>query len=195
MGRRRDPRRCPVWLGSPLRHGPDHLRRRWRRRHHPGSARGGHARRRSTSASGSRPAVRRRTPSPVGSLAAAGVASLLFPAMRSSDVRLTNSAVCDGRHNRRTRGRRRHYLLRGFDIAVRLQDQRRWEKGSICWRRLAHSRAQRVPSPDHRDRRHRVCRRSTPRRVRSPLCGRPPTARARRAARFRPSGRPSGARR
>jgi len=60
--------------------------------------------------------------------AAAGVASLLFPAMRSSDVRLTNSAGVMGDTIAEHVVGGVIYLLRGFDIAVRLQDQRRWEK-------------------------------------------------------------------
>lgn len=60
--------------------------------------------------------------------AAAGVASLLFPAMRRSDVRLTNSAGVMGDTIAEHVLGGVIYLLRGFDIAVRLQDRRQWEK-------------------------------------------------------------------
>jgi phosphoglycerate dehydrogenase-like enzyme len=60
--------------------------------------------------------------------AAAGVASLLFPAMRRSDVRLTNSAGVMGDTIAEHVLGGVIYLLRGFDIAVRLQDHRKWEK-------------------------------------------------------------------
>ena len=60
--------------------------------------------------------------------AAAGVASLLFPAMRDSDVRLTNSAGVMGDTIAEHVLGGVIYLLRSFDIAVRNQDQRRWDK-------------------------------------------------------------------
>lgn len=60
--------------------------------------------------------------------AAAGVASLLFPAMRASDVQLTNSAGVMGDTIAEHVLGGLIYLLRSFDIAVRLQDQRVWDK-------------------------------------------------------------------
>src|SRR5262245_9266686 len=60
--------------------------------------------------------------------AAAGVASLLFPAMRDSDVRLTNSAGVMGDTIAEHVLGGVIYLLRSFDIAVRHQDQRHWDK-------------------------------------------------------------------
>jgi phosphoglycerate dehydrogenase-like enzyme len=60
--------------------------------------------------------------------AAAGVASLLFPAMRASDVLLTNSAGVMGDTIAEHVLGGIIYLLRSFDIAVRLQDQRHWDK-------------------------------------------------------------------
>ena len=60
--------------------------------------------------------------------AAAGVASLLFPAMRASDVRLTNSAGVMGDTIAEHVLGGVIYLLRSFDRAVRLQDQRHWDK-------------------------------------------------------------------
>lgn len=60
--------------------------------------------------------------------AAAGVASLLFPAMRASHVRLTNSAGVMGDTIAEHVLGGVLYLLRGFDVAVRLQDQRQWNK-------------------------------------------------------------------
>jgi phosphoglycerate dehydrogenase-like enzyme len=60
--------------------------------------------------------------------AAAGVASLLFPAMRASDVVLTNSAGVMGDTIAEHVLGGVIYLLRSFDIAVRLQDQRHWDK-------------------------------------------------------------------
>ena len=60
--------------------------------------------------------------------AAAGVASLLFPAMRGSDVRLTNSAGVMGDTIAEHVLGGVVYLLRSFDIAVRNQDQRQWDK-------------------------------------------------------------------
>lgn len=60
--------------------------------------------------------------------AAAGVASLLFPAMKASDVRLTNSAGVMGDTIAEHVLGGVLYLLRGFDRAVRLQDQRHWDK-------------------------------------------------------------------
>lgn len=60
--------------------------------------------------------------------AAAGVASLLFPAMRASDVQLTNSAGVMGDTIAEHVLGGVIYLLRSFDIAVRNQDQRYWDK-------------------------------------------------------------------
>jgi len=60
--------------------------------------------------------------------AAAGVASLLFPAMQDSDVRLTNSAGVMGDTIAEHVLGGVIYLLRSFDIAVRNQDQRHWDK-------------------------------------------------------------------
>lgn len=60
--------------------------------------------------------------------AAAGVASLLFPAMRASDVLLTNSAGVMGDTIAEHILGGVIYLLRSFDIAVALQTQRRWDK-------------------------------------------------------------------
>lgn len=60
--------------------------------------------------------------------AAAGVASLLFPAMRASDVLLTNSAGVMGDTIAEHVLGGIIYLLRSFDIAVRNQDRRYWDK-------------------------------------------------------------------
>jgi phosphoglycerate dehydrogenase-like enzyme len=60
--------------------------------------------------------------------AAAGVASLLFPAMRASDVKLTNSAGVMGDTIAEHVLGGVIYLLRSFDIAVRNQDRRQWDK-------------------------------------------------------------------
>jgi phosphoglycerate dehydrogenase-like enzyme len=60
--------------------------------------------------------------------AAAGVASLLFPAMLASQVRLTNSAGVMGDTIAEHVLGGVIYLLRGFDIAVRNQAQRHWDK-------------------------------------------------------------------
>ena len=60
--------------------------------------------------------------------AAAGVASLLFPAMKASDVRLTNSAGVMGDTIAEHVLGGVLYLLRRFDDAVRLQDQHQWDK-------------------------------------------------------------------
>jgi phosphoglycerate dehydrogenase-like enzyme len=60
--------------------------------------------------------------------AAAGVASLLFPAMRASDVRLTNSAGVMGDTIAEHVLGGVIYLLRSFDIAVRNQDRQHWDK-------------------------------------------------------------------
>jgi phosphoglycerate dehydrogenase-like enzyme len=60
--------------------------------------------------------------------AAAGVASLLFPAMRASDVKLTNSAGVMGDTIAEHVLGGVIYLLRSFDIAVRNQDRRHWDK-------------------------------------------------------------------
>src|SRR5689334_392645 len=60
--------------------------------------------------------------------AAAGVASLLFPAMRASEVRLTNSAGVMGDTIAEHVLGGIIYLLRGFDFAVRNQEQRHWDK-------------------------------------------------------------------
>ena len=60
--------------------------------------------------------------------AAAGVASLLDPAMKASDVRLTNSAGVMGDTIAEHVLGGVLYLLRGFDRAVTLQDQRHWDK-------------------------------------------------------------------
>ena len=66
--------------------------------------------------------------------AAAGVASLLFPAMRASPVRLTNSAGVMGDTIAEHVLGGVIYLLRGFDRAVRLQDQRYWDKTGFAAR-------------------------------------------------------------
>jgi phosphoglycerate dehydrogenase-like enzyme len=60
--------------------------------------------------------------------ASAGVAALLFPAMKSSDVKLTNSAGVMGDTIAEHVLGGVIYLLRSFDIAVRNQDQRIWDK-------------------------------------------------------------------
>jgi len=60
--------------------------------------------------------------------AAAGVASLLFPAMRASDVRLTNSAGVMGDTIAEHVVGGLIYLLRSFDVAVRLHDRHVWDK-------------------------------------------------------------------
>jgi phosphoglycerate dehydrogenase-like enzyme len=60
--------------------------------------------------------------------AAAGVASLLFPEMRRSDVQLTNSGGVMGDTIAEHVVGGVIYLLRAFDVAVRLQDQARWDK-------------------------------------------------------------------
>jgi phosphoglycerate dehydrogenase-like enzyme len=60
--------------------------------------------------------------------AAAGVASLLFPAMKASRVRLTNSAGVMGDTIAEHVLGGVLYLLRRFDDAVRLQDRRQWDK-------------------------------------------------------------------
>ena len=60
--------------------------------------------------------------------AAAGVASLLFPAMKASDVRLTNSAGVMGDTIAEHVLGGVLYLLRRFDDAVRLQDRHEWNK-------------------------------------------------------------------
>jgi len=60
--------------------------------------------------------------------AAAGVASLLFPSMRASDVILTNSAGVMGDTIAEHVLGGVIYLLRSFDIAVSLQAQRQWDK-------------------------------------------------------------------
>jgi len=60
--------------------------------------------------------------------AAAGVASLLFPAMRASDVMLTNSAGVMGDTIAEHVLGGLIYLLRSFDIAVRNQDRHQWDK-------------------------------------------------------------------
>ena len=60
--------------------------------------------------------------------AAAGVASLLFPDMRASDVQLTNSAGVMGDTIAEHVVGGLIYLLRSFDVAVHLQDQRVWGK-------------------------------------------------------------------
>jgi phosphoglycerate dehydrogenase-like enzyme len=60
--------------------------------------------------------------------AAAGVASLLFPAMLASQVRLTNSAGVMGDTIAEHVLGGVIYLLRGFDTAVRNQEQRHWDK-------------------------------------------------------------------
>ncbi len=60
--------------------------------------------------------------------AAAGVASLLFPAMRASDVKLTNSAGVMGDTIAEHVLGGVIYLLRSFDIAVRNQDRHHWDK-------------------------------------------------------------------
>ena len=60
--------------------------------------------------------------------AAAGVASLLFPDMRASDVQLTNSAGVMGDTIAEHVVGGLIYLLRSFDVAVRLQEQRAWGK-------------------------------------------------------------------
>jgi len=63
--------------------------------------------------------------------AAAGVARLLFPAMRASDVKLTNSAGVMGDTIAEHVVGGLIYLLRSFDVAVRLQDRRIWDKESF----------------------------------------------------------------
>ena len=60
--------------------------------------------------------------------AAAGVASLLFPAMRASDVKLTNSAGVMGDTIAEHVLGGVIYLLRSFEIAVRNQDRHLWDK-------------------------------------------------------------------
>lgn len=60
--------------------------------------------------------------------ASAGVAGLLFPAMRTSDVRLTNSAGVMGDTIAEHVLGGVIYLLRAFDIAVRDQERRHWGK-------------------------------------------------------------------
>lgn len=60
--------------------------------------------------------------------AAAGVASLLFPAMRESGVLLTNSAGVMGDTIAEHVLGGVIYLLRAFDVAVALQSARRWDK-------------------------------------------------------------------
>ena len=60
--------------------------------------------------------------------AAAGVGSLLFPAMRESDVRLTNSAGVMGDTIAEHVLGGVLYLLRRFDDAVRLQERGEWGK-------------------------------------------------------------------
>jgi phosphoglycerate dehydrogenase-like enzyme len=60
--------------------------------------------------------------------AAAGVASLLFPEMRASDVQLTNSAGVMGDTIAEHVLGGVIYLLRSFDIAVRNQDRHHWDK-------------------------------------------------------------------
>jgi phosphoglycerate dehydrogenase-like enzyme len=60
--------------------------------------------------------------------AAAGVASLLFPAMLASDVKLTNSAGVMGDTIAEHVLGGVIYLLRSFDIAIRNQDRRQWDK-------------------------------------------------------------------
>lgn len=60
--------------------------------------------------------------------AAAGVASLLFPAMKASDVLLTNSAGVMGDTIAEHVLGGVIYLLRSFDIAVRNQDRHLWDK-------------------------------------------------------------------
>jgi len=60
--------------------------------------------------------------------AAAGVTSLLFPAMRDSDVKLTNSAGVTGDTIAEHVLGGVIYLLRSFDIAVRNHDRRYWDK-------------------------------------------------------------------
>ena len=60
--------------------------------------------------------------------AAAGVASLLFPAMKASPVRLTNSAGVMGDTIAEHVLGGVLYLLRRFDDAVRLQDRHQWDK-------------------------------------------------------------------
>ena len=64
--------------------------------------------------------------------AAAGVASLLFPAMRASDVRLTNSAGVMGDTIAEHVLGGVIYLLRSFDIAVRNQDRHHWDKAGFA---------------------------------------------------------------
>ncbi|HEX6049546.1 MAG TPA: D-2-hydroxyacid dehydrogenase [Gemmatimonadaceae bacterium] len=60
--------------------------------------------------------------------AAAGVASLLFPGMRQSAVLLTNSGGVMGDTIAEHVVGGVIYLLRAFDVAVRLQDVRKWDK-------------------------------------------------------------------
>ena len=60
--------------------------------------------------------------------AAAGVASLLFPEMKGSDVLLTNSGGVMGDTIAEHVVGGVIYLLRAFDVAVRLQDQAVWDK-------------------------------------------------------------------
>lgn len=60
--------------------------------------------------------------------AAAGVAGLLFPAIRDGDVILTNSAGVHAEPIAEHVLGGVLYLLRGFDVAVRQQDAGRWDK-------------------------------------------------------------------